>query len=58
MTSQGPLDQIKAEAFAAKVLCDTSATFTTLLASLGDRLGLFKHLADIGSVTSMNWLGA
>jgi hypothetical protein len=27
MTSQGPLDQTKAEAFAAKVLCDTSATF-------------------------------
>jgi SAM-dependent methyltransferase len=40
------------EAFVGKVLSDTSATFTTLLATLGDRLGLFKDLAANGPATS------
>jgi hypothetical protein len=35
-----------------KVLGDTSATMTTLLASIGDRLGLFKDLAANGPGTS------
>jgi len=35
-----------------KVLADTSATMTTLLASIGDRLGLFKDLAATGPGTS------
>jgi SAM-dependent methyltransferase len=52
MTSQRPIDQAKTEAFVGKVLSDTSATLTTILASIGDRLGLFKDLAANGSATS------
>jgi 2-polyprenyl-3-methyl-5-hydroxy-6-metoxy-1,4-benzoquinol methylase len=52
MTSQPALDQAKMEAFVHKVLGDTSATMTTTLAVLGDRLGLFKDLAAHGPATS------
>jgi 2-polyprenyl-3-methyl-5-hydroxy-6-metoxy-1,4-benzoquinol methylase len=45
-------DQEKMEAFVGKVLGDTSATMATLLAVLGDRLGLFKDLARQGRATS------
>src|SRR5437867_3951566 len=52
-TSSTPaLDQEKMEAFVGKVLGDTSATMATLLAVLGDRLGLFKNLAGQGPATS------
>lgn len=47
------IDQAEAEAFVGKVLGDASGTFATLLASIGDRLGLFKDLADNGPATSM-----
>jgi len=46
------IDQAKQEAFVNKVLGDTSATMTTILASIGDRLGLFKDLATKGPATS------
>ena len=39
---QPRLDQSKQEAFIGKVLADTSGTMTTILASIGGRLGLFK----------------
>jgi SAM-dependent methyltransferase len=52
MTRQRPLDQAKTEAFVGKVLGDTSATLTTILAALGDRLGLFKELSSNGPATS------
>jgi SAM-dependent methyltransferase len=52
MTDQPALDQAKMEAFVHKVLGDTSATLTTILAVLGDRLGLFKDLAAHGPATS------
>jgi SAM-dependent methyltransferase len=51
-TPQTAIDQTKQEAFVQKVLEDTSATMTTLLASIGDRLGLFKDLAANGPGTS------
>jgi len=51
-TPQTMIDQAKQEAFVHKVLGDTSATMTTLLASIGDRLGLFKDLAVNGPATS------
>jgi len=51
-TAQPTIDQAKQEAFVHKVLGDTSATMTTLLASMGDRLGLFKDLAANGPATS------
>jgi SAM-dependent methyltransferase len=52
MPDQPALDQAKMEAFVHKVLGDTSATLTTILAVLGDRLGLFKDLAAHGPATS------
>ncbi len=45
-------DAAKQEAFIGKVLNDMSATLTTTLASIGDRLGLFKDLAAHGPSTS------
>jgi SAM-dependent methyltransferase len=51
-TPQTAIDQTKQEAFVQKVLEDTSATMTTLLASIGDRLGLFIDLAANGPGTS------
>ena len=52
MVTAQPIDQAKQEAFVNKVLGDTSATMTTILASIGDRLGLFKDLAASGPATS------
>jgi hypothetical protein len=45
-------DQSKQDAFVGKVLGDTSATMTTILASIGDHLGLFKDLSVSGASTS------
>jgi 2-polyprenyl-3-methyl-5-hydroxy-6-metoxy-1,4-benzoquinol methylase len=45
-------DAFKQEAFIEKVLRDTSATMTTILASIGDRLGLFKDLSVNSASTS------
>ena len=45
-------DPSKQEGFIGKVLGDASATLTTVLASLGDRLGLFKDLAAHRASTS------
>ena len=48
MTTQRTIDQAKTEAFLGKVLSDTSGMTTTILASIGDRLGLFQisHMAQ------------
>src|SRR4249920_3921217 len=51
MTTQSTIDQTKTEAFLGKVLTDTSGLTTTIMASIGDRLGLFKQLAH-GPATS------
>jgi 2-polyprenyl-3-methyl-5-hydroxy-6-metoxy-1,4-benzoquinol methylase len=50
--TQATIDQAKVEAFAGKVLGDTSGTLVTVLAAIGDRLGLFKDLAARGPATS------
>lgn len=42
----------KTEAFAGKVLGDTSGMLVTVMAAIGDRLGLFKMLATQGPATS------
>jgi SAM-dependent methyltransferase len=55
MQTQAVLDQTKVEQFVGKVLGDTSATLVTLLAAIGDRLGLFKELALSGPVTSADF---
>jgi 2-polyprenyl-3-methyl-5-hydroxy-6-metoxy-1,4-benzoquinol methylase len=52
MTTQQTIDQAKADAFVGKVLGDTAALAVTVMSSIGDRLGLFKDLAQGGAVTS------
>jgi 2-polyprenyl-3-methyl-5-hydroxy-6-metoxy-1,4-benzoquinol methylase len=71
MTTQQSVDEAKTEAFLGKVLSDTSGMTTTILASIGDRLGLFTNLAygpatsaelasraDINERYAREWLGA
>ena len=48
MQPQPVVDPTKVEQFVGRVLGDTSATLVTLLAAIGDRLGLFKDLAASG----------
>jgi SAM-dependent methyltransferase len=45
------IDSDRADAFTGRVLGDAAATATTVLAALGDRLGLFKELGH-GPLTS------
>src|SRR5215470_12495064 len=52
MTTQQTMDQAKVDAFVGKVLADTAALAVTTLSSIGDRLGLFKNLAQQGPATS------
>src|SRR5438128_12636500 len=71
MTTQQSVDQAKTEAFLGKVLTDTSGMTMTIMACIGDRLGLFKQLAhgpassaplatraDINERYAREWLGA
>ncbi len=71
MTTQPTIDQAKTEAFVGKVLGDTSGMTVTVMAIIGDRLGLFKQLAqgpatsrqlaaraDINERYAGEWLGA
>jgi 2-polyprenyl-3-methyl-5-hydroxy-6-metoxy-1,4-benzoquinol methylase len=51
MTTQTTHDQATTEVFLGKVLGDTSGLTTTIMASIGDRLGLFRSLAE-SSATS------
>jgi 2-polyprenyl-3-methyl-5-hydroxy-6-metoxy-1,4-benzoquinol methylase len=46
------VDEAKVEEFLGKVLGDTAGLTTTVLASIGDRLGLWKDLAANGPATS------
>lgn len=48
MTDQPILNQAKIEAFAGKVLNEVSSATVTMLTYLGDRLNLFKIMADKG----------
>ena len=52
MATAMPVDRAKLEAFAQKAIADVGSTLTTLMCSLGDRLGLFKDLATRGPATS------
>ncbi len=71
MTTQQSIDQAKSDAFLGKVLTDTSGMTVTVMAGIGDRLGLFKELAhgsassvELATRTGLNeryvreWLGA
>src|SRR5689334_21891213 len=52
-TSGATADPAKVEAFLGKVFGDTIGLMTTTMASIGDRLGLFKDLARRGPATSV-----
>jgi 2-polyprenyl-3-methyl-5-hydroxy-6-metoxy-1,4-benzoquinol methylase len=52
MTTQQSIDQAKTDAFVGKVLADTAGLAVTVMSSIGDRLGLFKNLAEQGPATS------
>src|SRR5712691_9076464 len=46
MATQESIDPALVEAFLGKVLVDTASAVVMVMASIGDRLGLFKHLAS------------
>jgi hypothetical protein len=48
MNETAALDPVRQEEFVGKVVEQISGTMTTLLAAIGDRLGLFKNLAEQG----------
>ena len=52
MADTGVIDAARQEEFVGKVVEQISGTMTTLLAAVGDRLGLFKNLAEQGPATS------
>src|SRR5947199_4633965 len=52
MASTRVIDAARQEEFVGKVVDQISGTMTTLLAAIGDRLGLFKNLAEQGPATS------
>jgi hypothetical protein len=51
MTTQQVIDHAKVQAFIGKVMGDNAGAAATVMASIGDRLGLFKELAQ-GPATS------
>ena len=52
MTTVASIDQARAEAFVGKALGDAAGMMSVLMCSIGDRLGLFKNLAEHGPATS------
>ena len=52
MADTGAIDAARQEQFVGKVVEQISGTMTTLLGAVGDRLGLFKNLAEQGSATA------
>jgi SAM-dependent methyltransferase len=52
MAEGGMIDPARQEEFVGKVVEQISGTMTTLLGAVGDRLGLFKNLAEQGPATS------
>jgi SAM-dependent methyltransferase len=51
LTDRAPVDADKLQALVGKAVGDLGATLSTAMISLGDRLRLFKALADGGSAT-------
>jgi hypothetical protein len=48
MTTTPMIDEAKVEALAERAIGDLGGAMTTLFCALGDRLGLFKALAELG----------
>ena len=55
MSETAAFDPERHEKFVGKVVDQISGTMTTLLAAIGDRLGLFKNLAEHGAATSADF---
>ena len=53
MSETSAINPARQEQFVQKVVEQISGTMTTLLAAVGDRLGLFKDLAEQGPATSV-----
>ena len=51
-TDTQTLDQTRVEAFMGKTLGDAAGLFASVLAIVGDRLGLFRALADHGPASA------
>lgn len=51
MAEAGTINAARQQEFVGKVVEQISGTMTTLLAAIGDRLGLFKNLAEQGPAT-------
>lgn len=51
-TAAAPFDQDKCNAFVGKMVGDVGATLTGALVIIGDRLGLYRALAEHGAMTS------
>src|SRR5205809_7518813 len=52
MSETSAINPARQEQFVEKVVEQISGTMTTLLGAVGDRLGLFKNLAEQGPATS------
>ena len=52
MSEAGTIDAVRQKEFVGIVVEQISGTMTTLLAAIGDRLRLFKNLAEQGPATS------
>jgi 2-polyprenyl-3-methyl-5-hydroxy-6-metoxy-1,4-benzoquinol methylase len=52
MTTNRRLDRAKLDAFSDRVFRDLSSAYVSIMCILGDRLGLFAHLAALGPATS------
>lgn len=52
-----PLDEAKVESFLGQVACDFGATLSTILAYIGDKLGLYRALAEAGPMTPKELAG-
>ncbi|MEX0801096.1 MAG: class I SAM-dependent methyltransferase [Dehalococcoidia bacterium] len=55
MTTQPAIDEAKGAEFVGKVLSDVGAGMMMALCAIGDRLGLFKDLAEKGPATSIEF---
>ena len=52
MSTETTMDEGKMRTFTQKAVNDLSGTMATVMCAVGDRLGLFKDLADRGPATS------
>ncbi len=52
MAAQAPIDEAKLHDFVGKVVGDVGGAFGAMMADIGDKLGLYKAMAEVGPVSS------